>query len=49
MLDNIPLPSIPVARARMLAPWLAQVQSLGAPAEALLIRSGIHPDLLAHP
>ncbi|NEV65268.1 helix-turn-helix transcriptional regulator, partial [Thiorhodococcus minor] len=26
-----------------------QVQSLGAPAEALLIRSGIHPDLLAHP
>ena len=48
MLTNIAVPSIPVARALMIAPWVASAQSLGAPAEALLVRTGIRPDVLQH-
>ena len=48
MHTNIALPSVPVARALMIAPWMASAQSLGAPAEALLRRAGIRPEVLRH-
>jgi hypothetical protein len=48
MHTNIAVPSIPVARALMIAPWVASAQSLGAPAEALLVRAGIRPEVLDH-
>jgi len=41
--------SLPVARGLIVAPWVAHVQRLGAPAEALLVRAGIPPELLQHP
>jgi AraC-like DNA-binding protein len=40
---------LPVARALIIAPWVETVQRLGAPAEALLVRAGIRPELLQHP
>jgi AraC-like DNA-binding protein len=43
------MPSVPVARALMVAPWVDHVRDLGAPAEALLVRAGIRPELLCHP
>jgi hypothetical protein len=33
----------------MIAPWIEQVARLGAPAKALMERSGIRPELLEHP
>jgi hypothetical protein len=35
--------SLPVVRGLIVVPWVAQVQRLGAPAEALLVRAGIPP------
>lgn len=46
---NTPLPSVPVARALMMAPWIDHVKRFGEPVEALLVRSGIRPELLQHP
>ena len=48
MLTNIAVPSIPVVRALMIAPWVASAQSLGAPAEMLLGRAGIRSEVLRH-
>lgn len=48
MHTKIALPSVPVARALMIAPWMASAQSLGAPAEALLGRAGIRSEVLRH-
>ena len=48
MHTNIAVPSIPVVRALMIAPWVASAQSLGAPAEVLLGRAGIRSEVLRH-
>jgi AraC-like DNA-binding protein len=48
MHTNIAVLSIPVARALVIAPWMETAQSLGAPAEALLVRAGIRPEVLDH-
>lgn len=40
---------VPAARALMIAPWVDYVQRWGSPAEALLVRSGIRPELLYRP
>lgn len=48
MHTNVAVPSIPVARALVIAPWMESAQSLGAPGEALLVRAGIRPEVLDH-
>jgi AraC-like DNA-binding protein len=40
---------LPVIRALMLRPWVGSVGRMGAPAEALLERAGIRPELLERP
>ena len=48
MHTKIAVPSVPVVRALMIAPWVASAQSLGAPAEVLLGRAGIRSEVLRH-
>ncbi len=48
MHTNTAVPSIPVVRSLIIAPWVESAQSLGAPAEALLVRTGIQPEVLRH-
>jgi AraC-like DNA-binding protein len=42
-------PGIPVARARVVLPWVEFTSKAGAPSEALLERAGIRPELLQQP
>ena len=42
-------PSIPVARVSVILPWVEFSSKEGAPSEALLERTGIHPELLRQP
>jgi AraC-like DNA-binding protein len=47
--NNSESPAIPALRACLLSPWVAFTANEGAPAEALLERAGIHPELLQQP